>query len=286
MEKVQYYIDTHQIKTLEDLPTRIMFLIQAQNFTKLLNYYSENKINLNSLEEFNQFIETNQITGSKDFDNRFPDIYRKVLVLGFTSNLQYYGREEKEIFDNIEQFQNLIDLENIQNPTDFKQKHPSLYQRLSDLKFCTLVKYHGDPNQSNLERDVENLLISKGIEYEARCQQPFLSNHKSIDVFIKKYNLGIECQGDMHFVPIDFYGGEEYLKKRKEYDLDKYNECKENNIILLYYINPAYCRGDNKNEILNYHVNNYIDKIYTNIDDLWNKILEIISESENLNNNC
>jgi hypothetical protein len=151
---------------------------------------------------------------------------------------------------------------------------------LSDLGFCSLVKYHGNPNQSCLEHDVEELLISKGIEYEARKQQPFLSNHKSLDVFIKKYNLGIECQGDMHFIPVELYGGEKDLERRKENDLDKYNECKKNNITLLYYINPAYCRWGNRKEILNYHVNNYIDKVYTSIDDLWNRILEIIKENE------
>lgn len=281
LEKIQHYIDLHKIRTQKDLPSRVIFLIRAQNFTNFLNYYSENKIDLiNTIDEFNQFIEMNQITGSTDFSNRFNDIYTKALVLGISSNLKYYGREEKEIFNNVEQFQTLIDLEDIKNPTDFRAKHPSLYQRLSDLGFCSLVKYHGNPNQSCLEHDVEELLISKGIEYEARKQQPFLSNHKSLDVFIKKYNLGIECQGDMHFIPVELYGGEKDLERRKENDLDKYNECKKNNITLLYYINPAYCRWGNRKEILNYHVNNYIDKVYTSIDDLWNRILEIIKENE------
>jgi len=56
-----------------------------------------------------------------------------------------------------------------------------------------LVDYHGKSVRTCIEYDVENLLNEKGIEIMTRRKYPFLTNNKSLDVFIPKYNIAIEC---------------------------------------------------------------------------------------------
>lgn len=73
---------------------------------------------------------------------------------------------------------------------------------------------------------------------------------KSLDFYLPKYNIAIECQGLQHFMPVSF-GGED---KEKNYqytianDLNKYNECKENDIDLIYFIHDV--KGMDKKKIL------------------------------------
>lgn len=58
---------------------------------------------------------------------------------------------------------------------------------------------------------------------------------QSIDIFLPKYNLGIEYQGRQHFVPVPRYGGIEEYKKTVERDERKFNKCKEHGITILYF---------------------------------------------------
>lgn len=222
-------------------------------------------------------MEENKIKGSADFSNRFPRQYRRAASLNITQKINYFGRTEKDEITTLEQFQEFIDTNDIQCPTEFHKRFPTIYQHLSDRRLCELVDYHGKSVRTCLEYDVENLLNEKGINILVRRKYPFLTNNKSLDVFIPEYNIAIECQGDQHFVPIDYYGGQKYLERIKKNDLDKYNECLKNNTVLLYYVNPSYVRNK---EILENLALNYIDKVYFGVDELWNKISEIISNKE------
>ena len=53
------------------------------------------------------------------------------------------------------------------------------------------------------------------------------------DFYLPQYNLCIEYQGEQHYIPVEYWGGEEELKKNQEYDLLKKNYCKDNKISLL-----------------------------------------------------
>ena len=44
----------------------------------------------------------------------------------------------------------------------------------------------------------------------------------------------IECQGQEHFAPVNFWGGEEKFNQRTKYDKLKKDYCFKNNIPLLY----------------------------------------------------
>ncbi|RDV22976.1 hypothetical protein DXK91_05245, partial [Parageobacillus toebii] len=54
-----------------------------------------------------------------------------------------------------------------------------------------------------------------------------------IDVFVPELNVAFEYQGEQHFKPIDYFGGEEALKKRIHLDNRKKNLCTENGVILI-----------------------------------------------------
>jgi len=54
-----------------------------------------------------------------------------------------------------------------------------------------------------------------------------------IDIWIPKYRIGIEYQGEQHQKPIEFFGGEEGYIKNKERDERKKRLFKENNSSLV-----------------------------------------------------
>ena len=53
------------------------------------------------------------------------------------------------------------------------------------------------------------------------------------DFYLPDYNACIEYDGQQHFEPIDFFGGEEKFKKTIQRDEIKTNYCLVNNIRLL-----------------------------------------------------
>lgn len=97
---------------------------------------------------------------------------------------------------------------------------------------------HGCPkcNQSLLEKDIINLLDKNHITYEYNKRYKFLDNLQ-LDFYIPEYKIAIECQGEQHFTPIDYFGGEEHYEKLISNDKKKLKLCKENGIKLLYYSN-------------------------------------------------
>lgn len=87
--------------------------------------------------------------------------------------------------------------------------------------------------ESHLERDVRNFLIENNFEFKRQYKLENL-NRQSIDFYLPKSNIAIECQGGQHFFSVEHFGGEEAFKKRLELDLKKYNATIENGIKMLY----------------------------------------------------
>jgi hypothetical protein len=54
-----------------------------------------------------------------------------------------------------------------------------------------------------------------------------------LDIWLAEYRLGIEYQGEQHYIAIDHWGGEEELKKRKANDRKKRALCKSLNYNLI-----------------------------------------------------
>lgn len=100
---------------------------------------------------------------------------------------------------------------------------------------------HGCPtcNSSKLELQIKSLLESNNIEYIPQYKNKWLGK-QSLDFYLPKYNIAIECQGVQHFKPIDYFGGKEAFKMTNKRDLVKNKKCKKNGINILYFSNKQY----------------------------------------------
>lgn len=86
--------------------------------------------------------------------------------------------------------------------------------------------------KSILETSVQEILDRNKIEYESEKRFKWLGK-KSIDFFIPKLNIGIECQGKEHLYETGQWESFEVVLSR---DVEKYNICNKNGIKLIYII--------------------------------------------------
>lgn len=89
-------------------------------------------------------------------------------------------------------------------------------------------------NESKLEERTRVLLTELGITFESQKKFDWLGR-KSLDFYLPKYNVAIECQGKQHFIGEDFFGGKNGFIERKKRDKEKASLCETNGINLLYY---------------------------------------------------
>ena len=100
-------------------------------------------------------------------------------------------------------------------------------------------------NLSHLERSVMNYLDEHEIAYDYQKRFNWLGM-QSLDFYLPDYKVGVECQGEQHFFPVDFAGkGVELACKKfdKQIKRDKQKKtlCEEHGIKLLYFGNvPNY----------------------------------------------
>ena len=77
-------------------------------------------------------------------------------------------------------------------------------------------------NRSYGEKAIENYLISHSIAYEPQKKFDGLvgtgGRLLSYDFFLLEYNVLIEFQGEQHYKPIDYYGGEENFQVQQAHD--------------------------------------------------------------------
>lgn len=115
-----------------------------------------------------------------------------------------------------------------------------------------------------LENIVMNKLKEKGIEFETQKRFKWLGK-QSLDFYLPKYGVAIECQGEQHFHQIFFNGKKDNIEKRNlfnsimERDINKNKLCNENNVKILYFIEEKISSQEIiKNSIYN---NNYFYSI-------------------------
>ena len=97
-------------------------------------------------------------------------------------------------------------------------------------------------NKSRGEKDIALWLSNHAVRYE---QQKAFDDCKDIkplpfDFYLPDYNYCIEYDGEQHYRPIDYFGGEDSFKKTVMHDNIKNDYCKNNDIKLLripYYAN-------------------------------------------------
>ena len=133
----------------------------------------------------------------------------------------------------------------------------------SKSKICIICPKHGEfwqnashhlggigcpmcGNISKLENETKRIFDEQNIGYEQQKHFMWLGL-QTLDFYLPKYNIGIECQGMQHFEEREHFDG---LDKIKERDNRKLKLCLENNI-KLYYINYFDNVNDRINKIIN-----------------------------------
>ena len=150
----------------------------------------------------------------------------------------------------------------------------TVYKTINDTIFVTCPK-HGDfpvmasthlylksgcpiCHRSHAEVNIGRLLSKKGIKYIPSARFDWLKNKikMSLDVFLPEYNIAIECQGEQHFMSVNYFGGEEVHNGVVQRDSLKYNLCKEHGIEIIYFTTVKDAPED------------YIGKLFKNENDL------------------
>lgn len=95
-------------------------------------------------------------------------------------------------------------------------------------------------NESKLEEEIRYLLDENKIKYVEQKTFSWLKskqNYLRLDFYLEDYNIAIECQGEQHFKPIRYFGGESSFNNTVKWDNLKNKLCNDNNIYILYYSN-------------------------------------------------
>ena len=101
---------------------------------------------------------------------------------------------------------------------------------------------------SHLEMEVKNWLDNNNIEYVYQYRNKIFGL-QSLDFYLPKYNIAIECQGEQHFRPVKYFGGIKEYNKVKKLDKIKREICDKNGIRLIYYIRIKKYQTNSLNEI-------------------------------------
>lgn len=80
---------------------------------------------------------------------------------------------------------------------------------------------------------IQNLLPNTYVVFHYRGKE---LNGQELDIFIPKYNIGIEYQGKQHFFPIKHWGGEIGLIERQKADALKKEKCKKLGYVLIEFL--------------------------------------------------
>ncbi len=144
------------------------------------------------------------------------------------------------------------------------KKHGSFWQSpYNHLNGCKCPKCH---SISKMEQEMMNELEKNGIKYIFQYSPSWLEGLR-FDFYLEDFNIAVECQGDQHFVPVDFAGkGEEWAKmsleenvKRDEKKLDK---SIKNGVEIIYLVKKPLFFSNNKNEA--HSTTEVINKLLTN----------------------
>ena len=107
--------------------------------------------------------------------------------------------------------------------------------------------------ESHLEGEIRVALKAYGIAFKYDVRDIEWLRPLTYDFFIPEYRIAIECQGEQHFRPVEYFGGIEKYNELVKRDEEKKKLSDENNVRLLYYSNYKYKKGiiTDVNEIIN-----------------------------------
>lgn len=93
----------------------------------------------------------------------------------------------------------------------------------------------GCMNKSKGELYIEETLYKLNVTFESQKRFECCKNKKSLpfDFYLPEYNICIEYDGEQHYKPVDFWGGEKKFLERQLNDKIKNEYCHKYNITLI-----------------------------------------------------
>ena len=180
-------------------------------------------------------------------------------------------KKASECFRNYYSYENVIYVNNSMKVSISCPKHgiflctPANHLRGRGCPICKSEYYIGETKLFLLLKT-----IFEEHEIVRQYKSKWLSNNKSLDFFIPKYNIAIEHQGQQHFEAVEYFGGEKKYKRCSELDVEKFTECMRHGVDLFYF---SY--GEHKIPT------NYLGKVYTDENEFIKKLKDIKNEQEN-----
>ena len=199
--------------------------IKSITSSELLKYKAENKAKF-----FELFLKNNEPIESKKERETYhydPEYYKRF----FLSNSEYL--HYKAIDDN-------------QLQSKYFRKIPHVVEKAIYNQLRLILKNAEDSYREEIGMPKvgegwisETELFYKISDYFEDLKvvhhaSPKWLGRQHLDIFIPKFKIGIEYQGEQHYQPIDFFGGQEAFEKTVERDKRKKQICKNNNCSLIY----------------------------------------------------
>lgn len=276
-EDFQKYIDENNIESPADFKKKDSSLFRKVSRLGLsysLIYKKKriakkrnNEINkIKTIEDFQNFITKNDIKTSKEFRTKYNSLYQRAIRLGVKNflvfNETHFWRKLTD-YEKLEDFQKFVEKNEILSPQDFKKFDAPLYKKASKLKFCDKIIYV-KRNFSLSEINILKTLEENKLNYEAQKTFNWLKSkiQLKLDFYLPEYNIAIECQGKQHFMPNNYFGGENRFNEDVLRDKIKHDLCKAHNIKIIYFVDLS---TDN---FFGIEFDNYLDVVFTSTSDL------------------
>lgn len=224
---IAYLIKTKKIRGVSFFGIEIIKYYQQINIFKSSNNKLQSLIALNDLKLFNDDNYCNtilKVVNKFKSLSSFCDCVCKYIPYSF-------------VVENIDAVINLYDNEfNIKNNGYLtNEEYDNLLKKWKKEYKKNLMDLYNDGTIAPKWKN-EYLLyfmfsvVFEDTQYQYRAKWLGL---QSLDIYIPSLNIGIEYQGQQHYKPVDYFGGEEKLNEQKERDLTKKKLCVKNGIKLL-----------------------------------------------------
>lgn len=141
---------------------------------------------------------------------------------------KFYNKYIKEIVINFAKAELICKNYELHN----KKNITELYE-LRDNLIIDMLKV----KKSDLKKTTELIYLKKVRDifpdtiYQYKCDW---LGKQSLDLYIPSKKVAFEVQGEQHYKPINFFGGEQQFLKQKELDNKKAKLCQEHNVKLYY----------------------------------------------------
>ena len=147
-------------------------------------------IGLETLEQLQKFIDQHDVQNPKDCSERFPRIYDKIIRKKFGQKIKYpnrlSGRGLPILYTTLEDFQELVNKNNICSAKEFEEKFPTDFHRMSRSGYARKIVY--------CETEEERFIIENKIISGADMERRFLKIYRRF-----KY-LGFNCTEFSYYI--------------------------------------------------------------------------------------